>query len=211
MSTIENLKDAVISGNDSQVKEYAEQALTEELDVSVIFNSLIAGMNHIGTRFKNNEVYVPEVLMAARAMHAGLNVLKPLITEKNMEKNGTVLIGTVQGDLHDIGKNLVLMMVEGAGYDVVDLGIDVPTDQFIMAVEKYEPKVLCMSALLTTTMPAMAEVIDALSEKGLRDKVKVIIGGAPVNQKYADQIGADGFAPDAGRAVDKVNEVVLGS
>jgi len=211
VSTIENLKDAVISGNDSQVKEYAEQALTEELDVSVIFNSLIAGMNHIGTRFKNNEVYVPEVLMAARAMHAGLNVLKPLITEKNMEKNGTVLIGTVQGDLHDIGKNLVLMMVEGAGYDVVDLGIDVPTDQFIMAVEKYEPKVLCMSALLTTTMPAMAEVIDALSEKGLRDKVKVIIGGAPVNQKYADQIGADGFAPDAGRAVDKVNEVVLGS
>lgn len=211
MSTLENVKSAVINGNNSQVKEYTELALSEEIDVSVIFNSLIAGMNHIGKRFKNNEIYVPEVLMAARAMHAGLNVLKPLITEKNIAKNGTVLIGTVQGDLHDIGKNLVLMMVEGAGYDVVDLGIDVPTEQFIKAVEKYEPKVLCMSALLTTTMPAMAEVIDTLSEKGLRDKVKVIIGGAPVNQKYADQIGADGFAPDAGRAVDKVNEVVLGS
>jgi len=211
VSTLENVKSAVINGNNSQVKEYTELALSEEIDVSVIFNSLIAGMNHIGKRFKNNEIYVPEVLMAARAMHAGLNVLKPLITEKNIAKNGTVLIGTVQGDLHDIGKNLVLMMVEGAGYDVVDLGIDVPTEQFIKAVEKYEPKVLCMSALLTTTMPAMAEVIDTLSEKGLRDKVKVIIGGAPVNQKYADQIGADGFAPDAGRAVDKVNEVVLGS
>ncbi len=210
MNTLQNIKLAVISGSIGQMKGYVEQALAEGIEVTEIFNDgLIAGMSIVGTRFKKDEIYMPEVLIAARTMHAGLNVLKPLIAEQGMSKKATVVIGTVKGDLHDIGKNIVRMMIEGAGYEVIDLGIDVPNEKFIRAVEDYKPRFLCLSALLTTTIPAMSEIIDDLSKEGLRDRVKVVVGGAPVTQKYADEIGADGYAPDAGSAVDKVNELLV--
>jgi len=156
----------------------------------------------VGRRFKANEFYVPEVLIAARAMHAGMDIVNPLLAESGIEPRGRVLIGTVQGDLHDIGKNLVAMMLEGGGYEVIDIEVDVPADQFVAAVNEHSPNVVAMSALLTTTMPAMKDTIEALDAAGIRDQIKVMIGGAPVTQDYADEIGADGYAPDAASAVD---------
>jgi len=160
-------------------------------------------MSIIGEKFKKNEVYVPEVLIAARAMHAGMDVLKPKLIESGVKNIGKIVMGTVQGDLHDIGKNLVEMMLEGAGFEVIDLGTDVSADKFIEAVKEHQPNIIGMSALLTTTMVNMVEVIKALDVAGLRDKVKIMIGGAPITQNYADQIGADGYSPDAASAVDK--------
>jgi len=160
-------------------------------------------MSIIGEKFKKNEVYVPEVLIAARAMHAGMDVLKPKLIESGVKNIGKIVMGTVQGDLHDIGKNLVEMMLEGAGFEVIDLGTDVSADKFIEAVKEHQSNIMGMSALLTTTMINMVEVIKALDVAGLRDKVKIMIGGAPITQNYADQIGADGYSPDAASAVDK--------
>jgi len=158
----------------------------------------------IGVRFKADEIYVPEVLIAARAMHAGMSVVKPLIVNSGIAEKGTVLMGTVKGDLHDIGKNLVTMMIEGAGYNVIDLGVDVTGDKFVAAVEEYKPQVLGMSALLTTTMAQMKTNIELL--KPYQRSLKIMIGGAPVTQKFADEIGADGYAADAASAVDRVRE-----
>lgn len=205
MSTLQEMAEAVISGNAKKVKEYAERALAEGAAPQAIINEgLIAGMNVVGVKFKNNEVYVPEVLIAARAMHAGMDVVKPLLSEAEVQDKGTVLIGTVKGDLHDIGKNLVRMMLEGAGYKVIDLGVDVAAEKFAQAVEEHKPQIVGLSALLTTTMINMKSTIALLKAY----PVKVMIGGAPVTQKFADEIGADAYAPDAATAVEKANQLL---
>ncbi len=206
MSNLEQIKECVIAGSAKQAKKYTEGAVAEGLDVSTILNEgLIAGMNVIGGRFKANEVYVPEVLMSARAMHTGLAVIKPLIANSGIKERGTVAIGTIKGDLHDIGKNLVIMMLEGAGYRVIDLGVDVPAEKFQQAIEEHHPQVVGISALLTTTMNQMKETVEKL--KALGGKTKIIVGGAPVTPKFAGEIGADGYAADAASAVDRVAEL----
>ena len=207
MSTLEKIKEQVIAGSVKNVKEYTDIAVAEGLDVSTILNDgLIAGMNVIGALFKNNEVYVPEVLMAARAMHTGLAVIKPLIVSAGIKEKGVVAIGTVKGDMHDIGKNLVIMMLEGAGYKVIDLGIDTPADKFLQAVEEQHPQVIGLSALLTTTMPQMQGTVEKLKKYG--DRIKIVVGGAPITAKFAKDIGADGYAADAASAVDMVSELI---
>lgn len=203
MSVLEELSQALINGNAPKTKELAQKAIDEGMAPSkVLSEGLIVGMNEVGRRFKNNEFYVPEVLIAARAMHSGMDVLKPLLSEAEASSAGTVVLGTVKGDLHDIGKNLVSMMLEGAGFNVIDVGVDVAPDKFLEAVRDKKPQVVGLSALLTTTMPAMKTTIEALKEAGVRDSVKVMIGGAPVTQRYSDEIGANGYAPDAASAVD---------
>lgn len=204
MADFRAIADALKAGNAPKVKEMVEAALAEGVNPEDIVNeALIVGMGEIGELFKNNEVYVPEVLIAARAMYAGLNILKPLLAERDVKPMGKVAIGTVKGDLHDIGKNLVAMMLEGAGFEVVDLGIDVAPEKFVEAVKAQDSNcIVAMSALLTTTMPGMKDTIEALEAAGLRERVKVMVGGAPVTQNFADDIGADGYAADAASAAD---------
>ncbi len=203
MANFEQIAEEVVKGQAPAVKELVQQALSENISAEDILNNgLVVGMNVVSEKFKNNEFFIPEVLVSARAMHAGLDILKPLLAEANVKAKGKVVIGTVKGDLHDIGKNIVGMMLQGAGYEIVDLGADVPKEKFIEFTQKEDAQIVGMSALLTTTMIYMKEVIQALREAGLKDKVKVIIGGAPVTQAYADQIEADGYAPDAASAVD---------
>jgi 5-methyltetrahydrofolate--homocysteine methyltransferase len=207
MSTLEKIKEQVIAGSDKNVKEYTDIAVAEGLDVSIILNDgLIAGMNVIGALFKNNEVYIPEVLMAARAMHTGLAVIKPLILSAGIREKGVVAIGTVKGDMHDIGKNLVIMMLEGAGYKVIDLGVDTPAEKFLHIVEDQHPQVIGLSALLTTTMPQMQGTVEKLKKYG--DRIKIVVGGAPITAKFAKDIGSDGYAADAASAVDMVSELI---
>jgi 5-methyltetrahydrofolate--homocysteine methyltransferase len=209
MVDLNNVSESLQRGDAEKVEELVRGALGENLlPKDILENGLIKGMDIIGAKFKKNEVYVPEVLIAARAMHAGMSILRPKLAETGVKNIGTVAVGTVKGDLHDIGKNLVIMMLEGAGFEVIDLGIDVPVDKFVEAVTKYKLNVLGMSALLTTTMIQMQEVIKAISDAGLRDKVKIMIGGAPITQNYADQIGADGYSPDAASAVDKAKTFI---
>lgn len=203
MAIYEQIAEEVVKGQAPTVKEFVQQALSQNISAEDILNNgLVAGMNVVSEKFKNNEFFIPEVLVSARAMHAGLDILKPLLAEANVKAKGKVVIGTVKGDLHDIGKNIVGMMLQGAGYEIVDLGADVPKEKFVEFTKKEEAQVVGMSALLTTTMIYMKEIIQALKDAGLKDKVKVIIGGAPVTQAYADQIEADGYAPDAASAVD---------
>ena len=207
MAILEEIAENVIKGQAPKVGELTKQAIDEGLNVGdILKKGLIGGMGVIGERFKKNEVYVPEVLIAARAMKAGMALLKPLLADSDVEPLGTVLIGTVKGDLHDIGKNLVLMMLEGAGFDVIDAGIDVSADKFIELINENKPQIVAMSALLTTTMPGMETAIKTLNESGVQ--IKIMIGGAPVTQKYADEINADGYAPDAASAVDKAKELL---
>jgi 5-methyltetrahydrofolate--homocysteine methyltransferase len=209
MAIYEQIKDEVIKGQADAVKELVNQALSENISAEdVLNNGLVAGMNIVGEKFKNNEFFIPEVLVSARAMSAGLDILNPLLAEANVKARGKVVIGTVKGDLHDIGKNIVGMMLQGAGYEIVDLGADVPKEKFIEFTQKEEVDMVGMSALLTTTMIYMQEIIQGLKEAGLRDKVKVIIGGAPVTQAYADQIEADGYAPDAASAIDLAKDLL---
>ncbi|NOZ26934.1 MAG: cobalamin-binding protein [Chloroflexi bacterium] len=205
------LTEAVITGNAPQAKELTQKALDAGVTPGTILQEgLIPGMAEVGRRFEAREFYVPELLIAARAMHAALDILRPLLAEsEEVEPLGKVVIGTVRGDLHDIGKNLVTMMLEGSGFEVQDLGIDVAPEKFVDAIKEGEYDILAMSALLTTTMPSMKATIDALTEAGLRDKVKVMIGGAPITQEYADQIGADGYGEDANQAV-RVAKQLLG-
>ncbi len=203
MVDFQNISEALQKGDANKVAELISSALAEGLSPkNILDNGLIEGMNIIGIKFKKNEIYVPEVLLAARAMYAGMDVLKPKLVETGVKNIGRVIIGTIEGDLHDIGKNLVKMMLEGAGFEVIDLGVNVSADKFISAVKEYNPDILGMSALLTTTMLNMAEVIKALQSANLRDKVKVMIGGAPITKEYAEQIGADGCSPDAATAVE---------
>ncbi|MCM8821521.1 MAG: corrinoid protein [Candidatus Omnitrophica bacterium] len=205
---LEEIKQAIIRGDAKKATELVTKALSENIGVENILNEgLIAGMNVVGVKFKNNEFYVPEVLIAARAMNQAMAILQPEIAKAGIKSQAKVAIGTVKGDLHDIGKNLVSMMWKGAGFEVMDLGIDVPEEKFVEAA-KNGAQLIGLSALLTTTMPAMKNVIEKLKSEGIRDSVKIIIGGAPVTQTYADEIGADGYAPDAGSAVDKAKELL---
>jgi 5-methyltetrahydrofolate--homocysteine methyltransferase len=174
----------------------------------ILDEGLIAGMSVAGEKFKNGEYFVPEILVAARAMKASMEILRPLLVATDVQPIGTMVIGTVHGDLHDIGKNLVAMMMEGAGFKVVDLGVDVPAEKFIEAAKEHNAQIVGMSALLTTTMTYIPEVIKAFEEAGLRPKVKLIVGGAPVTQEWANQIGADAYAPDAATAVDRCKELL---
>ncbi len=207
MADLQGIADALMKGDRNTVVELTKKALDEGVSPAEILNDgLVAGMSVIGKRFKANEVYVPEVLIAARAMHGGMDVLEPVLAAAGVEPAGTVVLGTVKGDLHDIGKNLVNMMLTGGGYKVIDIGIDVSAEKFVEACKENNVKVCAMSALLTTTMPQMPEIIKALKEAGL--EVKTIIGGAPVTQDYANEIGADGYAPDAASAVDVVKELI---
>ena len=208
MADFQAIADALIKGQAPTVKELVQQAVDEGVSAGdILQNGLISGMSVIGERFKKNEVYVPEVLIAARAMHAGMDVIKPLLSESGVEPKGIFAIGTVKGDLHDIGKNLVMMMMEGAGYQIVDLGVDVTPEKFVEAA-KNGAHLIGMSALLTTTMPAMKTTIDALTAAGVRDSVKIMVGGAPLTQAFADEIGADGYSADAASAVDLANELI---
>ena len=210
MAILQELADALAAGNANKVKELTEKALAEGISAGqIIKEGLIPGMAAVGERFKKNEIYVPEVLIAARAMQAGLSIVKPLLTEAEAaERLGVVCIGTVKGDLHDIGKNLVAMMLEGAGFEVIDLGVDVAPEKFVQAVKEHNADFVALSALLTTTMVNMKETIQALTDAGLRDSVKVLVGGAPVTQAFADDIGADGYAPDSGTAVDVAKKLI---
>ena len=203
------LAESVIAGDVSDVASLTQQAIDAGVDpVTIISEGLNGGMAVVGARFKSGDMFVPEVLMSAKAMAAGMDLTKPLIVDTDVPSAGTVLLGTVKGDLHDIGKNLVAMMLESGGFKVVNAGIDVEPDSFVELVKEHKPHVIGMSAMLTTTMLSMKATIDGLQEAGLRDQVKVIVGGAPVSQDFADEIGADGFAPDGGSAIDLCKSLI---
>ena len=198
------------AGRAKDVKALVQQAIDEGIPAQQILDEgLVAGMNVIGEKFKNNEVFVPEVLVAARAMNMGANLLKPYLAAEGVKATGKVCIGTVQGDLHDIGKNLVRMMMEGKGLEVIDLGTDVSPDTFVNTAKEQGCQIIACSALLTTTMGVMADVVKAAEAAGIRDKVKIMIGGAPVTEEYCEKIGADAYTPDAASAADKAMEFCL--
>jgi len=209
MEIVKNISELLQAGKARDVKALVQQAIDEGIPASVILDEgLLDGMGKLGVKFKNNEVFVPEVLVAARALNFGTEVLKAKLLEEGVQRIGKVVIGTVKGDLHDIGKNLVRMMLEGAGFEVIDIGVDVSEEAFVQAVRDHAPQVLCLSALLTTTMNQQLVVIEALKTAGLRDSVKVMVGGAPITQNYADQIGADAYTPDASTAADVAKSFV---
>jgi 5-methyltetrahydrofolate--homocysteine methyltransferase len=200
--TLKTIFDSILSGDGAEVQSHVKIALDEKQDPSVILNEgMIAAMREVGRRFEEGDFFVPEMLLSARAMQAGMGVLKPSLQQSNVQSTGKVVIGTVKGDLHDIGKNLVSLMLEGAGFEIRDLGIDVAAEDFIAAVRKEDADILALSALLTTTLPSVKQTIKAVEEAGLRGKLKIIIGGAPITEDYARQVGADGYSPDASRAV----------
>jgi 5-methyltetrahydrofolate--homocysteine methyltransferase len=200
---------AIIEGNMADIVDMTEDALDEGLSAKEILdNGLMPGMDHVGVEFKAGNMFVPEVLRSARTMQASMNLLKPLLVASGEKMIGKILIGTVKGDMHDIGKNLAGMMCEGAGFEVIDLGKDVAPDTFVEAVKKHQPEIVGMSALLTTTMRMMEQTIKSLAEAGLRDQVKIMVGGAPVTQSFADQIGADGYASNAASATELAKKLV---
>lgn len=200
---LEYIKESVIAGDDEKILKDVQMAIDIKEDpLTIINDGLIAGMNEVGVRFKAGDMFVPEVLMAAQTMHAGVALVQPLIAEGDMPNKGTIVLGTVKGDLHDIGKKLVAMMFDSNGYNVIDVGFDVPTETFVAAVKEHNAELIGMSALLTTTMLEMKKVIEALEAEGLRSQVKVLIGGAPVTAEFAKEIGADAFAPDAGSGTE---------
>lgn len=206
---LNTIQKSLAKGDRLGVVAAVKEALGKGVDVKTILeDGLIASMNAIGCKFKNNEIFIPEVLIAAKAMHAGIAVLEPHFTACGIKPSGKVVIGTVKGDLHDIGKNIVTMMLKGACFEVMDLGIDIPPGKFVEIVQSKGADIIAMSSLLTTSMNAMRDTIKLLKEAGLRDKVKIIIGGAPITQDFADSIGADGYAKDAATAVDKAKELV---
>jgi 5-methyltetrahydrofolate--homocysteine methyltransferase len=199
---LNSLYDAIVAGDASRAPGLVQQALYSGLPApQILIEAMISAMNHVGKMFEEGEFFIPEMLIAARAMQAGLAVLKPHLMQADVKATGRVVAGTVKGDLHDIGKNLVCMLLEGAGFEIIDLGTDVVPEKFVEVVKEGKADIVALSALLTTTMPNMKVTIEALKSTGVREKAKVIIGGAPVTQAYADQIGADGYAPDASRAV----------
>jgi len=201
----------IVATNPSKVEELTRQALVEGVAPDKIIDRyLIPAMGEVGDRYERNEFYVPELLAAAHAMQGALRILEPLLTEGQWTVAGRVVIGTVKGDLHDIGKNLVAMMLKGTGFEVVDLGVDVPPEAFIEALEPNEAQVVGLSALLSTTMQEMRTTVEALQEAGSGSQVKIVVGGAPVTQAFADAIGADGYAPDANSAVHKIKELLQG-
>ena len=203
MAKYQELAEFIIKGNNIKSKDIAQKLVDEGVPaVKILNDGLVPGMNVVGKKFKANEFYLPEVLLAARAMKAAMDIIKPLLSESGAETKGKIIIGTVKGDIHDIGKNLVGMMLEGGGYTVIDLGADVPAEKFVEEIKKNGVKLIGLSALLTTTMIGMKTVIDILKADKETVDVKVMVGGAPLNQEYADSIGADGYASDASGAVD---------
>ncbi|MFA5142538.1 MAG: corrinoid protein [Candidatus Omnitrophota bacterium] len=206
---LKNIKEALMRGDRAGVVKYTKAALDAGVSVpDILERGLISGMETVGSRFKNNEVFIPEVLISAKAMHAGMALIEPQFLKCGIKPIGKVVIGTVKGDLHDIGKNIVSMMLKGACFEVEDFGIDVPTEKFIESIRKGGVDILAMSSLLTTSMNSMKDTIKALKAAGLRDKVKIIVGGAPVTQEFADAIEADSYARDAAVAVDKAKELL---
>ena len=209
MSQFENIKQAVLEGNLADIAGMVQKALGEgSSPQDIIDQGLIAGMNVVGVRFKNDEMFIPEVLVSAKTMHNGMDILRPLLTKEGTKKVKTVVLGTVKGDLHDIGKNLVGMMFQGAGFEVIDIGVDQRAESFIEAAQRSGADAVAISALLTTTMKEMGVVVEALKQTGNNNQVKIIVGGAPVTAEFAVSIGADGYAPDAGSAVEKLQELV---
>jgi len=207
MSKINEISEALQKGKAKVVKQLVEEAVAEGIPAKEILeDGLLSGMNIIGVKFKNNEVFVPEVLIAARAMNTGTALLKPYLAESGVEPIGRAVLGTVKGDLHDIGKNLVRMMLEGKGIEVIDLGVDVDSETFVKTAVEKNCKLICCSALLTTTMPAMKEVVEKITEAGIRGKVKIMVGGAPVNDAFCQSIGADAYTPDAATAANVAAE-----
>jgi 5-methyltetrahydrofolate--homocysteine methyltransferase len=202
------LYNAILEGQRDIAKEKVEQALADGMEAGEVLDVMVTAMGEVGRLFEEGEYFVPEMLIAARAMKTGMEILKPKLVDADIQPAGLVVAGTVKGDLHDIGKNLVLMMLEGAGFQIVDLGSDVAPETFVAAVKEHQPDFLAMSALLTTTMPGMQTTIEALKAAGVRDQVKVLIGGAPITDAYAEKIGADGYAPDASRAVKLAKSMV---
>ena len=209
MAKLEQLYQAVIDGNNVAAEEITGQALEEKVDaLSIVTDYMVPAMDEVGKLFESGEYFVPELLMSARAMKAAMALIRPILAETGVPPAGRVIIGTIKGDLHDIGKNLVAAMLEGGGFEVVDLGVDVDPEQFVEAIGKHQADVLGMSALLTTTMPSMKLCIEALETAGIRDQVKVMIGGAPVTENFAREIGADGYAENASIAVAMAREFV---
>ena len=212
MIKIEDFYTALSQGKVENIKALTQNALNSgESPEAILNNGLISAMNKIGIQFKNSEIYIPEVLIAARAMHASMAILKPVLIKSTTKQNTKIIIGTVKGDLHDIGKNLVVMMLEGAGFEVVDIGVNVSSEKFIEAIAIHQPRLVGMSALLTTTMKEMENTIESIRLAGLRDRVKVMIGGAPVTEQFAKNINADGYAQDAATAVDIAKSLMSGS
>ena len=206
---LNELSGYVIEGNAKAAEEWTQKALSEGMAPTTIVNQgLVKGMEVVGEKFKNFEYYLPEMLVSARAMKTAMALLAPLLTMQEDAFAGRIVLGTVKGDLHDIGKNLVGMMLEGAGFEVIDLGIDVSPEAFLKAVEEKEPQMLCLSALLTTTMPMLKETVDLVGEAEVRQRIKIMIGGAPVTKSYADDIGADGYAPEAASAVEEAKTLL---
>jgi 5-methyltetrahydrofolate--homocysteine methyltransferase len=206
---LETIREMVVGGKFKDIEEEVQRAVDSGTDLNLLINdALISAMDIVGKRFADGDIYVPEMLVSAKTMKQGLDIIKPLLTAGEAEHRGTIVMGTVKGDLHDIGKNLVIMMMEGAGFRIVDMGVDVKIEDLIDTVKKEAADVLGLSALLTTTMPEMQKVIAALDEAGLRNQLKVIVGGAPIDQRFADEIGADGFGADAVEAVQLAREMV---
>ncbi|MCF7792258.1 MAG: corrinoid protein [Victivallales bacterium] len=211
MSLLEDLKDAVIEMEDEKTPELTQKALDEgNTPEAILKKALVPAMDFVGDQFEKGKRYVPEMVLSAQAMKAAMKLLRPLLAESGIEPKGIVVIGTVEGDLHDIGQNLVAMMLEGAGFEVYNSGTETTADEFVKAIKEHNANIVGLSALITTTMTHMPEVIERIEDAGLRDKVKVIIGGAPVDQDYSDEIKADGYASDAGSAVKLANKLIEG-
>jgi len=209
MELLQKISEELQKGNYEEIPKLVQEALNANIPPSkILSNGLVAGMDVVGEKFRRDEFFMPEVLISARAMQAGMNILRPKLIETGAKLAGKIVLGTVKGDLHDIGKNLVGMLMEGAGFQVIDLGIDVPSERFVEAVKMNRPNILGLSSLLTTTMPKMKEVIESLVEAGVRGRVKVMVGGAPVTEKFAKDVGADAYAPEAASAVEKARELI---
>ncbi len=207
-AVLQDLYNAVMEGQRDAAEENVQKALADGVPPGEVLDAMVNAMGEVGRLFEEGEYFVPEMLIAARAMKTGMEILKPRLVDADIKPAGTIVAGTVKGDLHDIGKNLVCMMLEGAGFSVVDLGTDVSPEAFVAAVKDHQPDFVAMSALLTTTMPNMQTTIDALQTAGVRNSVKVMIGGAPITDNYAEKIGADGYAPDASRAVKLAKSLI---
>lgn len=206
---LEEIKNAIIGGKHDQIEALVQNAIDAGADLKELINDgMIGAMDVVGQKYSRNEIYVPEMLVAAVTMKKGIDLINPLLKGDAKDSRGTIIMCTVKGDIHDIGKNLVIMMLQGAGFDVIDLGVDLSAEKVVEEVKKLKPNILGLSALLTTTMPEIKTVIDVLKTQGLRDSVKVMVGGAPVNQEWADKVGADGYGADAGQAVDVARKLM---
>ena len=209
MEILQKISEELQVGNYQDVPNLIQEALDAKIPpAKILSDGLVAGMDIVGDKFRRDELFMPEVLISAKAMQAGMDILRPKLIEAGAKLAGKIVLGTVKGDLHDIGKNLVGMLMEGAGFQVIDLGIDVPSEKFVETVKSQKADILGLSALLTTTMPKMKEVVESLVEAGVRPSVKVMVGGAPVTEKFAKDVGADAYAPDAASAVEKARELI---